>query len=464
MEQAANIVIKARDEASAKFRAVGGSANQLGRMLGGIAAVAAGYLSARAIVNFGVSSVKAFSEAQAATQRLKDSLAMVGPEAVGGLKGLEDFAAQMQRLTTEEDDALKGVMSLGASMGGLSGDQLKAATVAAIGFSRSLGVDTETAMKMVSKAAQGSTGAFGRYGIVLDDSMSAQEKFAEIIRRGSEGFAIAQGETQTYGGAVAQLKNTWGDLKESIGGAITGYLPGLTKAFKFAQVVMENWGLSSRIVWEYIKLGAISAWEDFKHLFAVQIPELFQWFLRNWKDVFITLWNFTSSVFVNMAKNIAEFFKATWSWLKGEGFDFTWTSLLDGFESTLKELPVIAKRELTDTEKTIAAEINKLQGQFQEKLDLKLNPPEFKAEEFVAKVDFTGLGGKIKASTKDLKLEASESRFLTFAPGQKFDKVERNTAQSNKLLESNNKLLAAIKGGIDRIQVGRYELEGFGLT
>jgi hypothetical protein len=75
--------------------------------------------------------------------------------------------------------------------------------------------------------------------------------------------------------------------------------------------------------------------------------------------VFSAIANFTETVFSNMFGNVKEFFQAVASWLKGDGFDWEWTSLTKGLEITLKELPNIVGRELTATEAALQASVAK---------------------------------------------------------------------------------------------------------
>lgn len=69
------------------------------------------------------------------------------------------------------------------------------------------------------------------------------------------------------------------------------------------------------------------------------------WLGENWVDVLKTMASASAAIFTNMWGNIFSFFKGVASWLSGDGFDWKWTGLLDGFKSTLGELPKIAEFE-----------------------------------------------------------------------------------------------------------------------
>jgi len=130
-----------------------------------------------------------------------------------------------------------------------------------------------------------------------------------------------------------------------------------------------------------VALFVVRTGNQIQYTFTEVIPALLDWFANNWRDIFTTLWNFTSSVFVNMAKNIGNFFAAVWSMLKGDGFDFQWTALTDGFESTLKELPKIAERQVGPLEKSLQDQADTLKGAFQLGLGEYLNQQDKKAKD-----------------------------------------------------------------------------------
>jgi hypothetical protein len=68
-----------------------------------------------------------------------------------------------------------------------------------------------------------------------------------------------------------------------------------------------------------------------------------------------------------MLTNIGEFFKAVWSFAKGEGWNFEWTGLTDGFKSAMTDLPVIASREMSVLEKALTSDIGRLTGELAQK-------------------------------------------------------------------------------------------------
>jgi len=236
-----DIVIKARDQASNKFRKVGGAASGMGKMLKGAGVAALAYFGARAIKDFVGSSMEAFGRQEAAVKSLSDALGLLGQNSAATMADMKAYAAEIQKQTVIGDEAVLEMMQMGAALGKLSGGGLKDATTAAIGLSRRLSIDTTAAMRLVSRAAVGDTAQLKRYGVVLTEGLSPQEKFNELLRIGADSFKLAQGETETYAGKMKQLSNTWGDMKERIGAALAPMISGIADALKAAIPTIEAW-------------------------------------------------------------------------------------------------------------------------------------------------------------------------------------------------------------------------------
>jgi len=190
---------------------------------------------------------------------------------------------------------------------------------------------------------------------------------------------------------------------------------------------------------------------DVKHWFTVVIPDLLHWFGRNWVQVFIDLKNATKAVFVNMWSNIKSFVDAVWAYMKGEGWDWQWTGLLKGFEATLQEMPKIAKRELTDLEKQLGANVNelagKLGGEFRRKLAERMSQFETdaaaaggergaKAPKADITVNVPTPAAMTAATTTRAGVQAVESRLLTMQARSKqyAERTEKNTGETVKQL------------------------------
>lgn len=388
-----DIVIRAKDRTRGPFNSARRNAAALEKSYAGLRNVAAGvfaFIGARSVGGFISESIEAFGQQEMAERKLADALRLVSDEAAAGFGGLKAYAAQLQTMTTIGDETTLEVMALGASLGKLSGQALKDATVASIGLSRAAGIDLTAAMRLVAKAAQGDTASLSRYGIQLDSTLDPQEKFNELLRQGAESFSIAQGEIETTAGKLQQFRNSAGDAKEEFG---RGFAPAVERGAAFASdnldsvnksagwlgdtvnwligawekftgfltFTMANWRDAMTLGFKAGQLGAITLWEEIKYTFGERIPSVLEWFGDEWKNILTTIFDFGTTVFSNMATNIFETIKNLPALISGETtFADIWTPLTEGFETSIRSLPEIAKRELTAAEKELGAEVRAL--------------------------------------------------------------------------------------------------------
>lgn len=215
-----NVVVRARDEASRKFRTIGGAAGGMGSMFRKAAAAAAVYFGVRAIKRFTAEAVTLYGVQETAVNNLSAALDNIGFGGDDQMRDMQAFASGIQKITTAGDEATLELMAMGASMGKLHGETLKKATKAAMGLAKAYKMDTVAAMRLVARAAAGDTASLTRYGIKLDATLTTQEKFNEVLRIGIDNFVLAEAETNTFAGKLQQMKNALGDVKEVIGHAL----------------------------------------------------------------------------------------------------------------------------------------------------------------------------------------------------------------------------------------------------
>lgn len=106
-------------------------------------------------------------------------------------------------------------------------------------------------------------------------------------------------------------------------------------------------------------LAIVSFAEDLAHEFK-HIGKLLTYLWDNWKEVFQTMLNFVTTVATNIGKNLANLWTAMKGFFKGEGFKFDWKGLTEDFEASLKKLPEMVKRSLSETEKELTKDIDAL--------------------------------------------------------------------------------------------------------
>jgi len=472
-----DILIKARDEASKQFGSVGKSVAGLAKSMAvagaGIAAagVALGVFFAGKTIKEGLES---FAQQEAATIKLSKALELLGKKYQ--TNSFSGFAGEMQKVTTYADEVVLDVMALGASMGKLSGSDLQNATKAAMGLAEAFGMDLNTAMTLVSKAAQGNTSALGRYGIKVDENLSTQEKFNAVVKQGIALFPMATSAATTYSGSITQMKNAIDDAKEEIGAGFAPVIMSLAAKIKefaeqskehiisfietskiYLRIFSENWGIIFELGAKSATLHIIGFVMDIKHWFTVALPQYLSWFRDNWRNVFMDIFNGTKAVISNLWTNFKNFFTAVWDWLKGGDFEFAWTPLLDGFKKTAEDLPEIAERSLTKIEEKLKQRTGEIKEELANKVkieiqDLEQKKSDAKAKELAESAKYRGGDAAAMPTAANFKttgtMAAVESRFLTMAPKNNYysnmTKYNNETAKNSKQLNVLPKIAESI--------------------
>jgi hypothetical protein len=143
--------------------------------------------------------IVAASAQEVAVNKLNTALAISGKYTQAVSKDLQEYAGHIQATTKYSDDAVISNLALLSSLTGLSGDGLKKAQTAALDLSAALGIDLESATTLVGKAANGEVGAFGRYGIVMQEGKTNAQTFANALTTLSSKFGgSAAAQAGTY--------------------------------------------------------------------------------------------------------------------------------------------------------------------------------------------------------------------------------------------------------------------------
>ena len=138
------------------------------------------------------------------------SYEIVGPQ-------LEAFAAKMEQSTLYTDEQVRKASTLMVQMTDLDANGIQRAVKGSAGLATVMGVDLESAARLVMKAMEGNYGALSRYGIKVDENLTAEQKQAALLDQLEKMYGRAESATQSYAGQLAQLKKTWENTKEEIG-------------------------------------------------------------------------------------------------------------------------------------------------------------------------------------------------------------------------------------------------------
>ena len=333
------------------------------------------------------------------------------------------LASAMQGVSTSGDEANLEVISLLATFRNVRGDVFKEAAMSALDMATVMGGDAKGAALQLGKALNDplkGISALSRAGVTFSDE---QKKMIESMVEagdvaGAQGVILdelkgefggaAAAMADTFGGQMQQRWNELGDVGEQFGAQIkqslviflplvdmmigglqhfadvtgkvmnyvvergqalvngvTPYFEGLVQAVVFSATYIEvefsRIGDTWTMLKDMIALRAIQIGSVIAHVFTEVVPKYLKWFANNWVNIFIDMAKATSTIVNNMAVNLVDFFFSITRWLKGEGFDFKWTGLLDGFEASMDELPEIAERKKGQLETFLETEINDIQ-------------------------------------------------------------------------------------------------------
>lgn len=205
---------------------IGGLANGI-KALGGMLAIGA---AIRAVVT-------ATMEEEAAVAQLNATLKSTGRLTPELSQALQEYAAALQRVTTYGDDTIVAMQALLLTFTRVGGDEFNRAQMAILDVATAMKVDLKTAALQVGKALNdpilGLT-SLKKSGIQFSDAQQAMVKqlmsTGDVV--GAQRVILSELETQfggsaraareTLGGALAALKNAFGDLMEGKGGSIKG--------------------------------------------------------------------------------------------------------------------------------------------------------------------------------------------------------------------------------------------------
>jgi len=156
------------------------------------------------------------------------------------------------------------------------------------------------------------------------------------------------------------IVSAWNYVGGYVGPVLSWLQDAVIGAFSAITFALKNW----RALLEYAFVSAVYNVVKFanqvQYFFSEVIPATLRWFAGNWRDVFQTIWNGTKTFATNIWTNLKNLIIAIKDFATGKGWNFRWTGLLDGFESTIKELPAIAARQIGPLETELAGHLDDL--------------------------------------------------------------------------------------------------------
>lgn len=254
MDRARNLLVKINGDASGFEKAMGSVEKSSGGISGAFTKATAGSKilagavlgAGAAAAGFGIMSVKAYSESQDALAQLNAVLKSTHGAAGLTTQDLTEQATALQKVTKFSDEAVMATQSMLLTFTKIKGPILQGATQAALDMAQALGMDgTQAAMQLGKALNAPATGLtkLQRIGVTFSDAQKkqietmvaanntagAQSVILKELQTEFGGSAVAAGKT--FSGQLTILKNTFGDLQESVGQVILQGLAPLATAF-----------------------------------------------------------------------------------------------------------------------------------------------------------------------------------------------------------------------------------------
>lgn len=442
-----------------------------------------------AAFSFVAGGVEDFNNAEASVAKLTQAMEANGEASQDAIDANVALSDALEKRLNVEAEVIQALMADAANLG-VANDQLDDTAKAAIGLSEAMGISLEDGLKKARLAAEGNFASFEKLIPSIKNMATDEEKLAAVMELTNRGLAQKEERAQSAAGAGERLATRLGDLAEVIGSALSPVLnavqdgiarvaevltsilaPSLestggllqtwsdwaTQAIDtvtntviagltMAEVIFNNFGAVVGLVFDTIKLKYETYRADTEHLFVTTIPAYLTWFGNNFFNIIETAFNAVYTVISNQITAIGDAFKAFWDFIASGGStdllgqlgDIAGRSYLDGFESSIEDLPNVAARAMTATEKalqnSIGATAGKLAEEYESKLaartvkiggsvgdsiadtiDLKLKKTAAEiAKDAEKKASEKGVAGKLSELGT---LSASESRLLTRGPG-----------------------------------------------
>jgi hypothetical protein len=497
-----------------KTDSLGKSTKLLTAITGGLAAAYASVKSAMALLA-GLDKINAaYDESAGAVKGLETALRLNGASVEVESERLQKFASSMQSMIGAEDDATLAMMKQ-AQMMGVATEDLDDMAKAAIGLGEAMGTSAESGMEMMRKAQEGNFIGLQKALPQLRDMATNEEKLAAVTALAAKGLEAKADASHRVAGMGERANNALGDLMESVGALLAPVRllisAGLTKlyeslstllipAVEYAEEVLENIGpimdyVKAKVIdgvnaivgaftfFEVILTNLDSVWEIvvaqselwmlqlvgvIEHALTVAIPAYAAWFGENFVNLIRDGLMLAFTVVTNHVQKIIDAFKALWDFIASGGTtdvlgqlgEISGRSWLEGFESSLTDLPSIMGRTISDREKELGETIGRVGGELGGEFSRKFAERMIKAGDGITEGLDTDINLKINQENKAKRndgtfgasINATESRLLTRGPASTVADVMQQILHEVKKLVQKPVMDGDAKANIDAIK------------
>ena len=229
-ERKATLILELKDLTSKGLSSIGTGLSSLrGHFLALSAAVAG-------LTAFLVSSVKAYLEQENANEKLNQALKNQGVFTEQTARELQNYAAELQKTTTFQDEVIVETEALLTTFG-LAGKTLKDATKLSLDLSVALGIDLKSAAMLLGKSISGESVSFGKFKLAISETTPRAERLALVMEQLNQKVGgQAEARLSTTSGQIENFSNRVGDLKERIGALL---IPALTSLLDILSKVVS---------------------------------------------------------------------------------------------------------------------------------------------------------------------------------------------------------------------------------
>jgi hypothetical protein len=401
-----------------------------------------------AIRNAAAISASASAVESAAIANASKSYSQYSEAAKSAIATAKEFAASTkQSLGVSEKDTIN-LMEQASSLG-VSRDKLDEAAIAAIGLSKSLGIDLDAALKKVVESDDELVSIVDSVNAGLEEQSKSVEGLAGmwnfLERQVKMTIEFIDTATQPLQDIFIEI-GTY--IKESV---VSGVVGAVTAVEVFREKTFESLQYAF-VAWEYhsLQIEGVAA-----HTFTVALPAYVVWFTDNFTNLFVDGFNSIVVASMNFTEAIGQAFVALWDFIASGGAGgiekFTndmllaTDTLLNGFEATAEQIPKIMGRKISDQENALKSQMDLLGkglgDSFNEKFKANMESLNIPTPQLNA-ADLAGLkspddkdakgGGKLSQ-----ELRANEGRLLTRGKSDNaLDEVAKNTKASADRLKT----------------------------
>ncbi len=201
-------------------------------------------LAIKGMISVGKKLIEVYKVQEQAEAKFIGALRATGTEATVSAKNFFALASSLQQVTLYGDEATIEATALLQSLAKLSDKGLKKLVPLIQDFATGMRVDLNAAMSLVGKTLGSSTNALTRYGIEVDMTGTKEEKLISLTKSLEEKFGgMAKAVADTATGAMTQLSNAFGDLKEEAGESLA---KGIKPVVTWLTKVMEKASASAK--------------------------------------------------------------------------------------------------------------------------------------------------------------------------------------------------------------------------